>query len=212
MNLDDAPAPACTICLGPLYEHELTHQACRPCADRVDRDLHALAGPDGLYARLASSLRPGSGSGGPVVSGSRTPPAPVRLDPLSLAARGGVVTILQTWLVDWHEILGYRHPRWEGDLQQQCDQVVQRLRVLLPWAAEQHAAFDEFARELATLVRQCRAATGGEKPPRRIGVACHCGRTLKVTLDTPGTRCPDCGTQYGHSEALRLPLAARRAA
>jgi hypothetical protein len=129
-----------------------------------------------------------------------------------LAARGGVVTILQTWLIDWHEQLDYRHPRWEGDLQEQLDQVVRRLRVLLPWAAEAHGAFDEFANEIARLRRQCETATGGEKPPRRIGVACICGRTLKVTLDTAGVRCPDCSAQYGHSEALRLPLAERRAA
>lgn len=201
---------ACIVCLSNLYEHELGHQACRPCTDRADRDLRALAGPDGLYARLADSLHPGSGSGGPAVSGSRTAPVPVRLDPLSLAARGGVVTILQTWLIDWHDLLGYRHPRWGGDLQQQLDQVVGRLRILLPWAAEQHGAFDEFSREIASLVHQCRTATGGEKPPRRIGVSCTCGHTLKVTLDTAGVRCPDCSAQYGHSEALRLPLAERR--
>nr|WP_206326575.1 hypothetical protein [Streptomyces sp. N502] len=195
-----------------MYEHELTHQACRPCTDRVDQQLRALAGADGLYARLSDSLAPGSGSGGPVVSGSRTAPLPVRLEPLSLAARGGVVTILQTWLVDWHDLLGYRHPRWEGGLQQQCDQAVKRLRILLPWAAEQHGAFEEFAREVAHLRRQCEAATGGERPARRVGVTCTCGRTLRVTLDTAGVRCPSCSAQYGHSEALRLPLAARSAA
>ncbi|MEV8548354.1 hypothetical protein AB0L04_00665 [Streptomyces glaucescens] len=210
--IDDAPAPACTICNSHLFDHELTHQACRPCTDRIDQQLRALAGPEGLYARLAHSLAPGSSGGGPVVSGSRTAPLPLRLDPLSLAARGGVVTILQTWLVDWHDLLGYRHPRWEGDLQQQLDQVVHRLRVLLPWAAEQHGAIAEFGTELASLVRQCRAATGSEKPPRRVGVSCTCGHTLRVTLDTAGVRCPACSTQYGHSEALRLPLAERRAA
>jgi hypothetical protein len=203
---------ACTVCLRDLYENELGHQACRPCTDRADANLAALAGTDGLYARLTDSLQPGSSSGGPAVSGSRTAPLPVRLDPLSLAARGGVITVLQTWLIDWHETLGYRHPRWDGDLQQQLDQVVQRLRVLLPWAAEAHGAFAEFANEIGTLRRQCETATGGEKPPRRIGVSCTCGRTLKVTLDTAGVRCPDCSAQYGHSEALRLPLAERRAA
>ncbi|MFD6553747.1 hypothetical protein [Streptomyces sp. NPDC058398] len=199
----------CTVCLRDLYADELTHQACRPCTDRVDRDLTALAG---LYARLADSLHPGSSSGGPAVSGSRTAPLPVRLDPLSLAARGGIVTILQTWLIDWHEALGYRHPRWEGDLQQQCDQAVKRLRVLLPWAAEAHGAFDEFAREISQLRRQAEAASGGERPPRRVPVACPCGQILRITLDTPGVKCPGCSTQYGHDEAFGLPLAERRAA
>ncbi|HEY9375215.1 hypothetical protein [Streptomyces sp.] len=208
----DTPPPCCTICRSGLYADELTYQACRPCTDRVDRQLRALAGSDGLYARLADSLHPGSGSGGPAVSGSRTAPLPIRLDPLSLAARGGVVTILQTWLIDWHEALAYQHPRWNGDLQQQLDQVVHRLRVLLPWAAERHGAFDEFARELGSLVRQCEAASGGERAPRRVPVQCGCGHVLRVTLDTAGVRCPACETSYGHSEALQLPLAERRAA
>lgn len=203
---------ACTVCHRDLYEDELGNQACRPCIDRVDLNLRALAGPDGLYAKLSDSLHPGAGMAGPAVSGSRTAPLPVRLDPLSLAARGGVVTILQTWLVDWHDLLGYRHPRWEGDLQQQCDQVVHRLRVLLPWAGEQHGAFDEFAGEVARLRTQCQTATGSEKPPRRVPVQCGCGHILRVTLDTAGVRCPGCSAQYGHSEALRLPLAERRAA
>jgi hypothetical protein len=202
----------CTVCFGNLYEAELGHQACRPCTQRVDRALRDLAGADGLYARLADSLHPGSSSGGPAVSGSRTAPIPVRLEPLSLAARGGVVTVLQTWLIDWHETLGYRHPRWNGDLQQQCDQVVGRLRVLLPWAAEQHGAFSEFAREVAVLRRQCEAATGGERGPRSFGVACQCGATLKITIESPGKHCDACGAQYGRRELFDLQLAERRAA
>lgn len=212
MNLDDAPVPQCTVCRRALYADELSHQACRLCSERVDQALRALAGPDGLYARLSVSLAPGSGSGGPAVSGSRSAPLPLRLDPLSLAARGGVVTILQTWLIDWHDLLGYRHPRWDGNLQQQCDQVTRRLRVLLPWAAEKHGAFDEFAREVWQLQRQCESHVTGERPPRRVRVECPCGQTLGFTLDTTGLRCPNCQQQYGHSELLDLPLAERRAA
>ncbi|MFF0777062.1 hypothetical protein [Streptomyces sp. NPDC003720] len=203
---------ACTVCLRDLYDNELGHQACRPCTDRVDGNLRALAGPDGLYARLADNLHPGSSAGGPAVSGSRTAPLPVRLDPLSLAARGGVVTILQTWLIDWHETLGYRHPRWEGNLQQQCDQAVGRLRVLLPWAAEEHPAFAEFAAEIGQLRRQCETATGGERGARKFGVVCQCGAVLKITLESPGKHCDACGAQYGLQELRRLPLAERRAA
>jgi len=212
VNLDDAPAPLCTVCSRALYADEFGHQACDPCTARVDQALRALAGSDGLYARLSASLHPGSGSGGPAVSGSRTAPLPLRLDPLSLAARGGVVTILQTWLIDWHDLLGYRHPRWEGGLQQQCDQVVKRLRVLLPWAAERHGAFDEFAREVGQLRRQCEVHVTGEKPPFQFGVTCPCGTVLRITLDTPGRRCSGCGEQYGLEELRGLPLAERRAA
>ena len=202
----------CTVCLRDLYDTEFGHQACRPCTERTDLNLRALAGVDGLYARLSASLHPGSGSGGPAVSGSRTAPLPLRLDPLSLAARGGVVTILQTWLIDWHETLGYSYPRWDGDLQQQCDQVVNRLRILLPWAAEEHGAFDEFAREVGQLRRQCETATGGERAPRRFGVTCTCGATLKITIESPGKRCDTCGAQYDRQALFDLQLAERRAA
>jgi hypothetical protein len=211
VNLDDAPAPACTICRRPLWQDELGY-ACRLCTQSIDRDLAALAGSDGLYARLGLVLAPGRGSGGPVVSGSRTAPLPVRLGPLSLQSRGGVVTVLQTWLVDFHERLGYRHPRWEGDLQGQLDQAVKRLRTLLPWAAEQHPAVDEFAREVAQARRQCEGQLSGELAPRRVPVRCECGTVLRITLDTAGARCPGCETQYGHAELLELPIAERRAA
>jgi hypothetical protein len=129
-----------------------------------------------------------------------------------LAARGGVVTILQTWLVDWYETLGYRHPRWNGDLQQQLDQAVGRLRNLLPWAAAEHGAFDEFSREIASLRRQCEAETGGERGVRTFGVTCECGATLKITIESPGKRCQACGSQYDRQQLFRLQLAARRAA
>ncbi|MFF5473371.1 hypothetical protein [Streptomyces achromogenes] len=200
----------CTVCSAALYDTE--EQTCRPCTERVAANLLALAGPDGLYARLSASLHPGSRTGGPAVSGSRTAPLPVRLDPLSLAARGGVVTILQTWLVDWHETLGYRHPRWDGDLQQQLDQVVGRLRNLIPWAAAEHGAFSEFASEVGQLRRQCEAATGGERGPRRFGVTCPCGATLKITIESPGKHCGACGAQYDRRALFDLQLAERRAA
>lgn len=200
----------CPVCTRDLYDDETG--ACRPCTNRVDQALRAFVGPDGLYARLAASIHPGSSSGGPVVSGSRDTPTPVRMGALSLAARGGVVTILQTWLVDWHEALAYRHPRWSGDLQQQCDQVVHRLRVLLPWAAESHPAFDEFAIEVYQLQHQAQAASGGERPARQFGVVCSCGSVLRITLESPGKKCDACGAQYALQDLRHLPLAERRAA
>lgn len=203
---------SCTVCHRDLYADELGYQACRPCENRTDLHLRALAGPDGLYAKLAHRLAPGSSSEGPAVSGSRTAPLPVRLEPLSLLARGGVVTILQTWLIDWHELLGWNHPRWQGDLAGQLDQVVKALRTNLTWAAREHPAFAEFAHEVGHLRRQCEAQVTGEKRARVVPVACPCGQTLRITLDTAGVRCPTCDTQYGHTEALSLPLAQRAAA
>lgn len=211
-SLDDVTAPSCTVCRRGLYADELGAYACRPCTDRVDGSLRELAGPRGLYARLGGQLMPGASSGGPSVSGSRTAPVPLRLEPLSLMAKGGVVTILQTWLIDWHEVLGWTHPRWTGGLQEQLDQVVKALRVNLQWAASSHPAFDDFAHEVNQLRRQCEGQVTGERPPRRIPVSCPCGTVLRVTLDTAGARCPGCDVQYGHGELLGLPLTERRIA
>lgn len=208
--IDDAPA--CTVCHGNLYEHELTHQACRPCTDRIDQQLQALAGPDGLYARLSRSLTPGSSSGGPVVSGSRTPPAPLRLQVLNLMTeRGPVISPLESWVRDW-ETYGRATVDEAGTLQQRLNHAVQTLRFNLNWAAAEHPAISDFADELHTITRRCRAAAGDERPPIKIPVACHCGQILRVSLDMDGIECWHCGTEHGHSEMLNLTPTRRAAA
>ena len=203
--------PTCP-CGRPLRHNELDRVACRPCQDRTDQALRKLPGPHGLYAQLATRLAPSRGGDGPVVSGSRTAPLPLRLEPQSLIARGGVVTILPTWLIDWHEQLGWRHPRWQGSLQQQLDNVVGALRVNLEWAASSHPAFDDFARETASLVRQCEQVVTGDRPERPVSVSCPCNTVLRITVSTPGARCRGCGTQYARQELLDLPLAQRTVA
>lgn len=202
--------PTCG-CGRQLRHDELGRTACRLCQERVDTALRQLPGPDGLYAQLATRLMPGRGGDSVVVSASRTAPLPLRLEPLSLMARGGVVTVLQDWQVDWHEQLGWRYPRWNGGLQQQLDEAVRALRVNLEWAATSHPAFGEFAQEVTSMVRQCERQITGERKERPIAVACPCGATLKVTVSTPGARCYGCGVQYARSDVLDLPLAARTA-
>lgn len=205
--------PTCTACHRQLRDDELGRVACRLCQRRTAENLDAIPGKHGLYASLATALTPGAGTGEGRVSGSRTAPLPLRLEPLSLSARGGVVTILQTWLVDWHEQLGWRHPRWNGGLQQQCDQVVKALQNNLEWAAASHPAFGEFADETAAMVRSCRQQATGERPERRIAVVCTaCDSIIRITVSTPGARCAGCGTQYGREDVLELPLAIRNAA
>ncbi|MER7794883.1 hypothetical protein [Streptomyces sp. NPDC097640] len=208
---DDYTWPTCAACSRELRHDELGRIACRICQNRTDEHLEALAGETGLYAALTRVLTPGAGTGEGRVSGSRTAPLPLRLEPLNLSARGGVVTVLQTWLVDWHDTLGWRHPRWKGGLQQQLDQVVKALRANLEWAATEHPAFSEFAAEVGQMARACRRQVTGERLERRITVACSCGGTLRVTISTPGARC-SCGAQYGRVEVLELPLAVRNAA
>ncbi|MEU3281790.1 hypothetical protein [Streptomyces antibioticus] len=209
---DDYEWPTCGICTRQLRHDELGRQACRPCQDHTDTALRRLPGPDGLYAQLATRLTPGRSGESIVVSASRTAPLPIRLEPLSLMARGGVVTILQTWQIDWHERLGWTHPRWNGGLQQQLDQVVKALRINLEWAAASHPAFGDFACEVHSLVRQCERQITGERPERPVAVQCPCGAVLKVTVSTPGARCRGCGEQYTRADVLDLPLADRAAA
>lgn len=212
---DDLPEyqhPTCAVCHRDLRDDETGRQACRICQDRTDRDLATLPGTDGLYAQLAGALMPGSAGGDSErVATSKEAPLPLRLEPLSLSARGGVVTILQTWLSDWHEQLGWTHPRWKGDLQQQCDDVVKALRNNLDWAASAHPAFAEFAHEVADLVRACRRQVTGEKPERRIALTCDCGATLRVTISCTGVRCQNCSAQFDRDAMLNLPLAQRAA-
>jgi hypothetical protein len=206
---DDYQWPTCACCNRDLRRDELGNIACRICRDRAERDLNALAGQHGLYAQLANCLTPGASISDGRAPQGRTAPLPLRLAPLSLSARGGVVTILQTWLIDWHETLGWNHPRWDGNLQRQLDQVTTALRNNLDWAASAHPAFAEFADELASLVRACRSQVTGERPERRITVTCGCGSFLHVTVSTPGARCQGCGTQYDRTAVLELPLADR---
>ncbi len=201
--------PTCASCTRQLRHDELGRVACRLCQGRADTALRQLPGADGLYAQLGARLMPGRGGDSILVSSSRTAPLPLRLEPLSLMARGGVVTVLQDWLTDWHEQLGWHHPRWQGGMQQQLDDVVHRLRINLEWAAASHPAFGDFLSDVTSYVRQCERQITGERKERPIAVACPCGAVLKVTVSTPGARCYGCSTQYARSEILDLPLAAR---
>jgi hypothetical protein len=222
----DTDTPRCTACGRNLWDDELSHFGCGVCLRATDRRLAELAGPpvwrghkgesklvSGYYAALGDALAPGAGSGGDGrVTGSRTAPLPIRLEPLSLAARGGVVTVLQTWLSDFHDQLGWLHPRFEGDMQGQLDQVVTRLRANLPWAAEHHPAWAELVTEVRQAHAACRAQTTGERPERRVRVCCPCGVTLSITLSTQGQQCGGCSTSYTWAELRELPLAERSAA
>lgn len=202
----------CTICHRDLRDDEAGRFACPFCVHLVDQRLRALAGPKGLYARLSAQLAPGAGNGGPAVSGSRTAPVPVRLEVLNLMTAGGpVLGPLETWVRDW-ETQGRADLRESGTLQQRVDHAVGTLRFNLAWAAGNHPAVDEFAREIHLMWRACERQITGERPARTVPVACPCGQTLRVTLDTAGARCVGCGEQYGHADLMELPLAERRIA
>jgi hypothetical protein len=209
--MTDAPAQLCTIGQHQLRDDEAGRFVCLLCQGRLDRDLAALAGPSGLYARLCLRIQPGRRGDGPAVSGTPGRSVPCDLEVLSLTADGGLVSMLETWVEDWATYgLGVRGPG--GRLQARLDDAVATLRLNLPRAAYRHPALDELALELGQARRQMEALISGERAPRRIAVQCPCGTPSRITLDTDGFTCRTCRTEYGHTEALSLPMAARAAA
>lgn len=208
---DEAPAPRCIICTTTLWTDEAARFACRPCEQRISRDLAALAGPGGLYARLCLRIHPGRGGDGPAVSGTPSRAMPLNAEVLSLTATGGIVSTLETWVEDW-ATYGLGTVGIGGRLQYRVDAAVATLHFNLGRACGTHPALDEFAREIWQAKARCEALISGQRAPRRIPVQCPCGTVLKVTLDTPGASCRGCGEDYGHDDVLRLPMAERAAA
>lgn len=209
---EDAPTPRCIICPRQLLDHEAGRFICTPCEQRIDQDLRKLAGPAGLYARLCLRIQPGrGGSDTPAVTRSTGHPMPCNEQILNITANGGMVSVLETWVEDWASYgLGIQGDG--GRLQHRVDQAVDTLRRNLTRAASRHPAIDECAREIYKARAEAEAIINGERAPRRVAVQCPCGTVSTVTLDTDRLECRGCQASYGHSEALRLPLAERRAA
>lgn len=199
--LDTAP---CAVCDKPA-RGERVHRGCRQHMAQALRQLPTL------YRQLAEALMPSRRGDGPAITGSPSSSMPPNEDALDLRSRGGIEGVVGGWARDLCE-----RERWDIPTYQSVQSIVDwACAVLLANLAvicDEHPAVKEIAHELGKVTAQASGILTGEKPPRRIGVSCTCGRTLKVTLDTAGVKCPDCSTQYGHSEALRLPLAERRAA
>ncbi|MFB7500069.1 hypothetical protein ACFC09_36220 [Streptomyces sp. NPDC056161] len=199
-----------------MYPAELPCAVCdKPARDRVhrgcrDRMADALRELPQLYRDLAEAMLPARRGDGPAVSGTPGRGLPGG-DALDLRSRGGIEGVVGGWARDLCE-----RERWEIPQQQSVEAIVDwscgLLLANLAVICDEHPAVKELADELQQISGQARRVITGEKPPRRIGVTCSCGRTLRVTLDTVGIRCPGCSAQYGHAEALRLPLAERRAA
>lgn len=198
---DDDLAP-CAVCDTPARTR--VHPGCQ---QRMADNLREL--PQ-LYRDLADALTPGR-RGGDGRSGTRTAPIPCNLDSLDLRGRGGIEGVVGGWARDLCERERWdipQHQSVEGIVDWSCAILLANLGIL----CDEHEAVKEMASELRSTTGQAQRIITGEAPPRRVPVACRCGWTLRITLDTAGVRCPACETQYGHSEALQLPLAERRAA
>ncbi|MFJ3839437.1 hypothetical protein ACIPY6_28575 [Streptomyces sp. NPDC090054] len=193
----------CPLCLKP--SRDAVHPSCR---QHVFEDLAALPN---LYRQLADALEPGR-RGDQGRGGTRTAPLPCSLEALDLRARGGIQGVLTSWEDDVRDTLGWEDRPFRGSIEQDVDGSAAFLQTQLAWICDSHPAAKELADEIRQIAGQARRLITGERAPIRVPVACPCGRVLRVTLDTPGERCPGCETQYGHREVLQLPMAARSAA
>lgn len=218
--MNDAPTPSCLVCRHDLYADEWDRYCCRPCQQRIDANLAALAGPvtwhkghlvSGLFAALPEELEPGARSTGPRVSGSKTAPIPARLGPLNDSANGGLVNDLEEWVRDW-EHRGYATRCNATRPQYRMDQAVATLRFNLDTAVRRHEAIGAFADELRELRGTCEALIIGARPPKPLHAVCHCGTRITFNLNTEYRHCKTCGTDYGHAALIELALATQAAA
>lgn len=221
---DAAATPTCIICRHDLFADEWDRYCCRPCQDRIDADLTALAGPvtwqgsgrerrlvSGLFAALPTELEPSSSNRGPRVSGSRSAPIPARMEPLSQSSHGGLVNDLEEWVADW-EHRGYATRCRAVRPQYRMDQAVATLRFNLDTAVRRHEAINAFAGDIREIRGTCEALIIGARPPRPLSAVCHCGTRIAFTLNTEFRHCKGCGTDYGHTALIDLALANQDAA
>ncbi|MFE9337728.1 hypothetical protein [Streptomyces sp. NPDC007063] len=146
------------------------------------------------------------------MTGSKSAPLPCSEAILSLRARGGLVTVLESWESAFREELGFEPAPFRGNFEQTLAGAVSWLVNTAPWAYSGFAAVDEYHREILQLHGQIKAQVSGEPPAKRVTVVCAlCDATMRITLDTPGQKC-QCGTQYGWAELRQLNLANQAAA
>lgn len=155
----------CTICRRPLdpRREQYRHQR---CADRLRTNLTELPG---LYALMGAVLAPGTAGGGARVSGTRTAPLPVRLEPLSLRARGGMVTTLALWETHVRAERGLSIGTVRGISGRDLAAVVLSLRAQLPWICDHYTQVEKLATDLRDIIRDCHATAGILPTMTRIG-------------------------------------------
>lgn len=189
----------CSSCRAVLAADETGRQGCLRCQHSADQHLRDLSGPTGLYAALSGALAPSRTATGPRVSGGSVSPSlgcdSRVLDLLSPTT--GVYAVLHPWAEDWYQLMDRQLPT-----RLSLDGLCGTLRWNLDWAAREHQAWADFARELAGQVARCREVTGeGDPRPQIVGV-CHarlddgteCGGDLTYRQQDATTRCRACHT------------------
>jgi len=199
----------CLLC------HRASEKVHPRCIKFLDARLERIPA---LYAMLPLALEPSS-TDGTRVSGTRTPPTPLLVEPLSLLCRGGIVAILATWETDW------RNRRHLAELPARADrehllegvqvlgEVVDFLRTHLDWAVHHHPAIEEFAGEVGDITAACRAALSLTTELEKIGrcpaqLGDHTyGRVLYADPYLDIIRCDRCRTEWPRARWLLLGAA-----
>lgn len=155
----------CTICRRPLNpQHEqIRHDR---CADRLRTDLADLPG---LYALMGAVLAPGTAGDRSRVSGTRTAPLPIRLEPLSQRGPGGMVTTLALWETHVRAERGLSAGTQRGISGRDLAAIVLFLRAQLPWMTERYMQVEKFGDDLRDIIHGCHAAAGILPNMMRVG-------------------------------------------
>jgi hypothetical protein len=183
---------------------------CYRCQDAADTALAALPG---YYTRLGDVLAPGGGVSDRV-SGSKQPPLPARLGPLSLRGPGGIVGVLSRHEDDWRAALAWSPRPFRGSVEQTVGAVVVFLRNNWPWAVAEHPNPQTFADDVRSLVAACRYELDQRSDARPIGTCPTIGEdgeTCKAMLWADPylaeIRCWRCRTVWGRDRWLSLAAA-----
>ncbi|MFI9465715.1 hypothetical protein [Streptomyces xiamenensis] len=193
--------PACVACTRPLPAWDTARFACDGCQQQL---ADALAELPALYAQL--DVTPGRS--GPRVGSLHTAAGsrpPVDIGVIDL--RTQVAGVLGSWVRDWSESGAGDLPDWPATETARVAAACRWLRWRLDWAVRMHPAVDEAIRELRDAHREVRLAVEG-RDERTVPVTCGCGAVLRATVSSRGARC-GCGREYGRTELMALPVAAR---
>lgn len=187
---------ACPLCRRPA---DKVHDACREDLDEK------IAEMPRLYDLLETVLEPGIALGARV-SGTRTPPLPARLEPLSLRAPGGMITILAAWENDQRRERGFTEAARVVNTTD-LKKITRFLRTNLDWALANYTQIEGFAEAVHAITANCNAAAGLFSDLMHIGECPNigddgqtCGQALyadpHATPPITLVRCPACRAEW----------------
>jgi hypothetical protein len=214
----------CATCSYQPPTGEQLPQICTRCRGRLRANLADLPA---LYHRLGAVMQPGSG-GGEKVSGTRTPPLPVRIGPFDLrgpAAPGeavrdpygdqhgepALVAVLLSWEAWIRQDLHYTALPFRGTTEQTITASVDWITRQLDKICDEFAAADGFADAVHHLRLRCQREAGEAPDLRYIGDCptlfddgTACGKRLHAEANADSIDCRGCRTKRPRTEWLLL--------